>query len=166
LACRNFYAQLLAASGNYAAAKTAIDELKSQSERAGRGRATYQYALGSLALAKGDLDSAQSCFAAAATETHDFYALYMYARVLLQSGKPAEAVREFEKLLHGNDYWFTCYDLDYQDAGYFLGRAYEETGVSAKAVERYRKYLDFWQKTNPDLPLVRDAAARLVRLRS
>jgi len=166
LACRNFYAQLLAASGNYAAAKTAIDELKSQSERTDRGRATYQYALGSLALAKGDLDSAQSCFAAAATETRDFYALYMYARTLLQSGKPTEAVSEFEKLLHSNDYWFTCYDLDYQDAGYYLGRAYEETGASAKAAERYQKYLDFWQKANPNLPLVLDAADRLTRLRN
>jgi tetratricopeptide (TPR) repeat protein len=166
LACRNLYSQLLAASGNYAAAKTVIDELKSQSERAGRGRATYRCALGSLALAEGDLDSAQSCYEAAVTETHDFYALYMYARTLLQYGKTTEAVSEFEKLLHGNDYWFTCYDLDYQDAGYFLGRAYEETGASAKAAERYQKYLDFWQKANPNLPLVLDAANRLARLKA
>ncbi len=166
LACRNLYAQLLAASRNYAAAKTAIDELKSQSERAGRGRATYQFALGSLALAKGDLDSAQSCFAAAAAETKDFYSLYMYARTLLQSGKPTEAVSEFEKLLHDNDYWYTCYDFDYQDASYYLGRAYEETGASAKATERYQKYLDFWQKSYPNLPLVLDAAARLAQLKA
>jgi cytochrome c-type biogenesis protein CcmH/NrfG len=90
----------------------------------------------------------------------------MYARTLLQSGKPTEAVSQFEKLLHVNDYWFTCYDLDYQDAGYFLGRAYEETDVSAKAAERYQRYLDFWQKTNPSLPLVLDAADRLTRLRN
>jgi tetratricopeptide (TPR) repeat protein len=166
LACRNLYAQLLAASGNYTGAKTVIDELKSQSNRAGRGRAIYQYALGSLALAKDDLDSALSCFAVAESETHDFYALYMYARTLLQSGKPTEAVSEFEKLLHGNKYWFTCYDLDYQDAGYFLGRAYEETGALTKATECYQKYLDFWQKTNPNLPLVRDASARLARFRN
>jgi tetratricopeptide (TPR) repeat protein len=166
LACRNLYAQLLAATGDHPTAGKVIGELQEQLGRPGRGKAVYLYALGSLALARGDLDSARSSFAAASDELHDFYALYMYARTLLQSGRPAEAITEFEKLLHGNDYWFTCYDLDYQDAGYFLGRAYEETGASAKAAERYRMYLSFWQKNYPNLPLVKDAADRLAQLKA
>jgi hypothetical protein len=48
-------------------------------------------------------DSAQSCFAAP-QRAKNFYALYMYARTLLQSGKSTEAVSEFEKLLRGNDW--------------------------------------------------------------
>ena len=166
LGCRNLYAQLLAATGDHAGAEKVIAEVNDLANRGGRAKATYLYALGSLALANGNVDSARSCYAAATALQRDFYPLYMYARTLLLSRRSAEAVVQFEKLLHINDYWFTCYDLDFQDAGYYLGRAYEETGASAKAAERYQKYLDFWQKANPNLPLVLDAADRLTRLRN
>jgi tetratricopeptide (TPR) repeat protein len=165
LICRNLYAQLLAATGNLSKAQSVIDELRQASERSKRGRSYYSYAVGVVAYAKNDLDSAQACFARSVEELPDFYAHYMLARTLLQLGRADEAAREFEKVLDGNTFWYTCYELDYQDAGYYLGRAYEEAGDLAKAADRYRGYLAFWQKNYPDLPLVKDAAARLARLK-
>ena len=49
---------------------------------------------------------------------------------------------------------------------YELGRAYEMSGWTRKAIEKYQFFLDLWKDADPGLPAVADAKSRLAALQS
>jgi hypothetical protein len=51
-------------------------------------------------------------------------------------------------------------------AHYLLGLAYEKSGWSSKAIEKYQKFLEIWKDADPGIPEVEDARERVARLKS
>ena len=49
---------------------------------------------------------------------------------------------------------------------YQLGVLYERTGQQKPALEATRRFLDAWAKADADLPELKDARARLMRLQT
>jgi hypothetical protein len=47
-----------------------------------------------------------------------------------------------------------------------LGLAYEKSGWTSKAVDKYEEFLDIWKDADPGIPEVEDARDRLARLKS
>lgn len=54
----------------------------------------------------------------------------------------------------------------YAKSFYMLGKICEQQGSTAKAIENYEKFLDFWKDADPGLAEVEDAQKRLVALKS
>jgi tetratricopeptide (TPR) repeat protein len=66
-------------------------------------------------------------------------------------------------LRYGNDayFFFRCASL----TDYNLGKIYELKGETAKAIERYEKFLDLWKDADPGIAEVDDARERLAGLK-
>ena len=85
------------------------------------------------------------------------------ARAYALKGELDKAIAEYERL--------TTFDpkrdaqlLIHPRYHYRLGMLYEQKGWRAKAVERYRRFLDIWKAADPGLPEVVDAKRRLAAL--
>lgn len=48
---------------------------------------------------------------------------------------------------------------------YRLAKLYEQKGLTAKAMARYKHFLNVWMNADPDWPELSDAKARLARLK-
>ncbi|UCE25076.1 MAG: hypothetical protein JSU74_03235, partial [Candidatus Zixiibacteriota bacterium] len=48
---------------------------------------------------------------------------------------------------------------------YYLGRSYEATGQTDKAVVQYEEFLGWWKNADPGLEPIDDAKQRLARLK-
>ena len=48
---------------------------------------------------------------------------------------------------------------------YWLAQAYEASGWTSKAIEQYETFLDIWKNADEGLTSVKDAKARLARLK-
>ena len=91
---------------------------------------------------------------------HRFYLALAYC----DSGDLQAARDEFEGLvayIPGRTAWGDLYALSY----YRLGGIYEKQGNTAKAIERYSKFLDLWKDADPGIPEVEDAKKRLAGLK-
>jgi len=49
---------------------------------------------------------------------------------------------------------------------YLLGQAYDKSGWTKKAIEKYEKFLSIWKDADQGIKEVDDAKARLARLKS
>jgi len=81
------------------------------------------------------------------------------------SGDKEKAREEYEKILTlttGKLYYGDIYARSL----YWLGRIYEEEGLSGKAIEHYQRFLDFWKDADPGTAEVEDARKRLAGLKS
>jgi serine/threonine protein kinase/tetratricopeptide (TPR) repeat protein len=88
----------------------------------------------------------------------------LYARGLAykQSGRYAEAVLDFQKILewkalHGPDYMTPAAQLE-------LGRVYTKQGDTAKARIAYQDFLAAWKDADSDVPLLLQAKAEYAKL--
>jgi len=84
----------------------------------------------------------------------------------LESGQLSNAVETFEKAIN-------IYDEtrgDWPGLGvlchYLLGKAYEASGWTDKAINEYERFLDIWQDADPGIVEVEDAKWRLDELKS
>jgi tetratricopeptide (TPR) repeat protein len=53
----------------------------------------------------------------------------------------------------------------YAKAFYMLGKIYEEKGDTVKAIEHYKKFLDFWKDADPGIAEVEEASKRLSKMK-
>jgi len=75
------------------------------------------------------------------------------ANAYLELGRFDEAASEYERILRLNP--------NYPLAHYHLAQAYERTGNVDRARDEYDRFLQIWETSDPDLPEVRIARAKL-----
>jgi eukaryotic-like serine/threonine-protein kinase len=103
--------------------------------------------------------------------------LYHHAVAQLKAGYYPEAISELKRLLRSSPIQYAPYDLDQAPlagyafigstkAHYWLGVAYEQQGNTGDAMKEYQTFVNFWK--NADFPSVelRDAKARLAKLKT
>jgi serine/threonine protein kinase/tetratricopeptide (TPR) repeat protein len=88
----------------------------------------------------------------------------LYARGVAykESGRFAEAVQDFQKILewralHGPNYMTPAAQLE-------LGRVYQKQGDTAKARIAYQDFLAAWKDADPDVPLLLQAKAEYAKI--
>jgi tetratricopeptide (TPR) repeat protein len=85
------------------------------------------------------------------------------ARALVSKGNLEAAIAEYERILLPAN---TGGHLVHPLARYRLAGLYEKKGLTAKAVEQYRKLAEIWKDADPDLAVIRDARGRLDALQT
>lgn len=163
---RHHYAQLLAESGDLAAAEETAQSLKADLEARGYELDYYWYASGCIALARGNPEMAVKHFEKITAAHRDFPERFMLARAYQSAGQLSEAVEEFEPLLE----FFTIHSVFRNiwdvKVHYYLGLAYEKSNWYDKAIEQYKTFLNIWQNADPGIEAVEDARTRLARLQA
>ncbi len=158
-AWRQFYVQILAECGRYSDAEKIAAELKAHLDSAKLEPYPYYYAAGAMAYARGDYEVALPFFEKLLTLNTDFYAVFMYARTLHESGRLGPAISQYESLTNKYSY---CWPLYLGTWGvkqyYYLGQALEESGRTNDAIINYERFIDLWK--NADRPLAKLDEAR------
>ena len=165
---RNFYAYILAESGKITEADGVARALKKDIEEKNPALMyAYWLALSSIEQAKGNTKTAITYLEKAAKEAPSplFHVRFFLARAYLESDRLGEAVAEFEKVLSRYDGIRALSTIWAVKAHYLLGLAYEKSGWSKKAIEKYEEFLDIWKDADPGIPEVEDAKERLKKLR-
>lgn len=167
---RDFYCFVLARAGRIAQAEQIAEAIRRD---IGGKHETYMWrywsALAALELARENAGAALAYLEKAAASNKDAGSFYSYRALLgqayLKAGRLGEAVASFEKNL-------TTYDQDriFSVPGciedhYLLGTAYEMSGWTSKAVEKYQEFLEIWKDADPGISEIDDARQRLARLR-
>ena len=93
---------------------------------------------------------------------------YALARLHLEAGRPAAAIAALKRVQSTYPgvrviYWDP--ELWFPRSYALLGAAYERAGDRASALQAYQRFLSLWKDADPDLPELRDAAARAAALR-
>jgi serine/threonine protein kinase/tetratricopeptide (TPR) repeat protein len=87
------------------------------------------------------------------------------ARAYTKKGALDKAITEYEKIIkfdpNSNDRRFIL--PKYHHA---LAKLYEKQGLREKAVEQYNRLLILWKDADPDLPELKDAKLRLIKLKA
>jgi len=160
---RDYYAYLLSRNDKWAEAEAVVRELKAESDKNWQIRFMYWRAEGALALARNDLKAAQDYFEK--DKTNDFWGTYFLARIYLQLGSLNKAVAVLEKALSCYFYQRFYEPILAVKAYYLLGQAYERSGWTDKAIQKYEEFLDIWKDADAGLPEVTDARQSLAKLK-
>lgn len=89
---------------------------------------------------------------------------FQLAEVYFESGQPEMATEELKKFQRS--YYNTNQRaLYYPRSFYLLGKIYEKKGDRQAAIEQFEKFLDLWKNADKDLPELKDAEARLAKLK-
>jgi serine/threonine protein kinase/Flp pilus assembly protein TadD len=166
---RDFYAYILAKSGKIAEAEEVVRALKKDIEEKNPALMySYWLALGTIEQAKGNTNTAVTYKEKAAEETPSppFYVRFFLARAYLESGRLGEAVAKLEKALSRYDENRAYFPIWAVKAHYLLALAYEKSGWSKKAIEKYEEFLEIWKHADPGIAEVEDARTRLKRLKA
>jgi serine/threonine protein kinase/tetratricopeptide (TPR) repeat protein len=166
---RGFMAWMEVYRGNQSAADSLMDIVrKNYKDQNGLTTQKYLITEGTLAVAKGDPHKAIEWYerAAEVDELNEFGAQYFSALAYLDVGEAGEAVRLLERLVNRySDQAMAALPV-LALCHYDLGRAYEVSGWTKKAILKYQFFLDLWKDADPGLPAVEDAKARLAALQS
>jgi serine/threonine protein kinase/Tfp pilus assembly protein PilF len=127
----------------------------------------YWLASGFIELAKGNAKAATAHLEKANQEAMSplFQARFSLAKAYLQSDRLGEAVSQLEKTLSRYDEARAYFAIWAVKAHYLLGLAYEKSGWTNKAIEKYEEFLEIWKQADPGIPEVEDAKERLEKLR-
>ncbi len=127
----------------------------------------YEYLKGWIELEKGNAAQAAKQFEKAneGLGTTSFEFSYSLALAYRQDERLTEAVNEYKKLLRRYSEGRATKPIWAVKAYYYSGLAYEESGRHQKAIEQYEEFLDIWDDADPGITEVKEARARLIRLR-
>ncbi|MCJ7459357.1 MAG: FlgO family outer membrane protein [candidate division Zixibacteria bacterium] len=165
---RPYLVDILVASGNIAKAEEVARTLKKRIEEKGPALMFFYWnASGSIELAKGNKTAAVDYYKKAYKEANTtyFWLRYLLAKAYLESGNLSDAVSVLEKALLRYDDIRAGETLKGVMAYYLLGLAYDKSGWTDKAIEKYEEFLDILRNADPGIPEVADAKERLQRLK-
>ena len=96
---------------------------------------------------------------------HGFYANVTIAQGYLELSQPADAIPLIEDVLSRFSPEGTRDPYQLISLHYNLARAYEMSGWTRKAIERYEHFLSLWPDPDPELTMVDSAKVRIARLK-
>ena len=162
-----YYVRLLTENNEIAKAEEAANAFRREiEEKTPSLMYLYWYTLGFIEWSKGNRKAALTQFEKLAQATPDFWAHFTLAEAYLKSDRLGEAVAELQKVLSRYDDNRALCAFRAVKAYYLLGLAYEKSGWSKKAIEKYGEFLEIWKDADPGIPEVEDARTRLKRLRA
>jgi tetratricopeptide (TPR) repeat protein len=162
---RWYYASLLVETGNIRKAEEVAEALRRDIERVDEAKMSwYWYALGRMKLAKKDYGEAVPLLEKASGDDPPAWPQYSLARAYLESGRLADAVTEYEKIVSTYDPYGYAIGANRVLAHYYLGLAFEKSGWDDKATKQYERFLEIWNDADPGIPEIEDARQRLARL--
>jgi tetratricopeptide (TPR) repeat protein/predicted Ser/Thr protein kinase len=124
-------------------------------------------AVGLVDDARGNIDSAIELVSRALElDEPRLYIQTMLAEMYMKAGRLGEAVGLLETALRRYDPARSLGAFWNVRAYYLLGRAYEESGWDAKAIEQYETFLDLWKDADPGIAQIDDARRRVARLKA
>jgi tetratricopeptide (TPR) repeat protein len=91
------------------------------------------------------------------------YPIYVRGEVYLSSGQGTQAAAEFQKILDHRGIVAT--DPIGALAHLQLGRAYAQSGDTAKAKAAYEEFLTLWKDADQDVRILREAKAECLQMR-
>ena len=165
---RDWYACILAETGDIAGAEEVLAALKEEIEEKNPALIySYWQTAGIVELAKGNAQAAATYLEKAAQEAPHppFLTRVFLSRADLELGRLGEAVAELESALSRFDADRAIYPIWAVKAHYLLGLAYQKSGWSKRAIEQYEEFLEIWKDADPGIPEVEDAKGRLRKLR-
>jgi tetratricopeptide (TPR) repeat protein len=152
----------------FAKAEELLEKYREGSEgKSDSANRQYEYLKGWIELEKGNAAQAAKHFEKAneGLGTKSFEFTYSLALAYLQDERLTEAVNEYQKLLRRYSEDRATKPMWAVKAYYYSGLAYEKSGRHQKAIEQYEEFLDIWDDADPGITEVKEARARLVRLR-
>jgi len=161
-----YYVLLLAENKDFEKAEQVTEALKKYIEEKDETMMwMYWYATGCIELSKGNLDASVADFEKLVEANPNFPNRFLLAKAYLASGRLAEAVAEFEKILSTYESNRAFNAIRAVKAYYLLGLAYEKSGWNKKAIEQYEEFLEIWKDADPGILEVEDAKERLAKLK-
>ncbi len=157
---------ILAASGDLEGAARVLGELRAEwKESDSSFQTSFGYAIGALEFERGNTAAAITALKQSSDTKESFHTKRTLGRAYLENGQLAEAV----EFLSGA---VTRLDDSQAFAGhlavlarYDLGRAYEQSGWTQKAIAEYERFLAIWVDAEGQIPEIEDAKARLTNLK-
>ncbi len=162
---QHLYIQMLAESGNMAEAEQHAENMKRYHEDKNLSMDYYFYALGTIELAQGNYENAIVQFNKIENYYSEFHLSYMAGKAFLLAGNYGKAREILENTRNRFTRNRAMYGVWSVKLYYYLGLAYEETGLSDKALETYDVFLSFWENADPGIDEVEDANRRRTQLR-
>ncbi len=159
------YVESLCVAGKIDEARALLDSAPESSRLSGETRADVDFGYGLIAMAEEDYDAAVNHFRASAEGSFFFWRHYFLARALHSAGQLAEAVDVYERILLDRSTFRWGDPVHARLLHYYAGRAFEDSGWSSRAQEQYQILVDAWADADTELDELRDARARLERLR-
>ncbi len=130
----------------------------------------YSYYLekGNIFRAKGEPDSGVAYLEQALEVAADpyFHVRCMLGEAYLEAGRLDQAVDMLEQAVSRYDISMALVPILAVKSHYLLGRAYEGSGWTDKAIEQYETFLEIWKDADPGIPSLEDARLRLARLKT
>jgi len=125
------------------------------------------FQLGLIEWGRGNLDTAAVLMQKGAyLRGKGFMDAFALSQIYLENGDIANGTIKLQEAMRTKDL-SRGYMMTWAVWGHFcLGRAYEQTGWTDKAIEEYRAFLDIWKDADPDIKSVIDAKKRLEKLES
>jgi tetratricopeptide (TPR) repeat protein/tRNA A-37 threonylcarbamoyl transferase component Bud32 len=163
-----------ALNGDLTKAQEIIDKL---AERLKEGRSNQKKVLtdlvqGEIELASRNYPAAIHSFQAAATNPTQ----YSYFQVQESLARAYFAAQDYNKAISiyeaaikqkgGTLNYWTGLPHYWITAHYWLARAYEQKGLTQKAIETYHKFVDLWEEADANLPWLQEAKIRLQALKA
>jgi tetratricopeptide (TPR) repeat protein/DNA-binding Xre family transcriptional regulator len=158
--------RLLARAKKFDEARAALDSSESEVRRCpGRSNSHYWMGKGWLDLGLEDFAAACADFERAYDVEPMFYNGFPLCLAYIKAGRPADAVRVFEKISRRYMDERAAYPLDAVEMYYYMGVAYQETGRARDAAKMYREFLDTWKNADPVFDEIKlDAQKRLAQV--
>ncbi|MEZ5360559.1 MAG: tetratricopeptide repeat protein [Candidatus Zixiibacteriota bacterium] len=164
---RDVFIQVLAQNGRIDEAQERAAKLKNDLAASHQSLAKFWYAAAVIAHCRGLDDSARLYVDAYLNEFDidpNLHRKYFAAKILLDNNRLADAVREFEKITRRCGSIELYFGIYHTLSFYFLGRAYEESNWTDRAVEQYRIFVEKWRDSDYTRPELIDAKQRITRL--